>query len=358
MPRYSALDSLRGLCACIVVFSHLALSLGVHSVFDRSVVLAPLVAGTSAVFVFFALSGFVLYLSFVAKDGANTCAFLTKRVVRIYPPLLVTVLLAAGAVLFIGPEPVAGLDAWFNTQWPSSVDTTMVLSHLALTDRPMVLDSPLWSLVVELRFSLIFPLIAWAVSKWPITATSLSLAISVLCRHYAASLADSTWNPVFTGEYLFLFTGGAALAYYRDALGALGAKMRRSFAYGSTVIVVAMLCTFPSEFGAMPRQCVAALLLVGLVAYVPVLGDPLLRPVARFFGRVSYSLYLSHMVVILAIVHAFSGWLAPLWALALSVPCVVLMAAVMFHWIERPSILLGRRLGAKASGLCLRFGRA
>jgi peptidoglycan/LPS O-acetylase OafA/YrhL len=63
-----------------------------------------------------------------------------------------------------------------------------------------------------------------------------------------------------------------------------------------------------------------------------------------FLGTISYSLYLTHTVVLLAVIHLMpasgSAWRAITMATVLVIP----IAAVTHFVIERPSILLGKFL--------------
>jgi peptidoglycan/LPS O-acetylase OafA/YrhL len=71
----------------------------------------------------------------------------------------------------------------------------------------------------------------------------------------------------------------------------------------------------------------------------------LLKPV-HFIGKISYSLYLIHMVVLYACIHALSG-LMPLWAvLAAAVLLSFAAAAILYFILELPAIRLGKALTA------------
>jgi peptidoglycan/LPS O-acetylase OafA/YrhL len=64
----------------------------------------------------------------------------------------------------------------------------------------------------------------------------------------------------------------------------------------------------------------------------------------QFLGRISYSLYLVHGVVLLALVHVLYGEI-PLVALLVAVWAVSVGLATLGEiYVERPSIALGRRL--------------
>jgi peptidoglycan/LPS O-acetylase OafA/YrhL len=64
----------------------------------------------------------------------------------------------------------------------------------------------------------------------------------------------------------------------------------------------------------------------------------------QYLGRISFSLYLVHAIVLLALLHLFAGrvpvgvLLVALWPLAIG------LATLGERYIERPSVVLGRRL--------------
>jgi peptidoglycan/LPS O-acetylase OafA/YrhL len=62
-------------------------------------------------------------------------------------------------------------------------------------------------------------------------------------------------------------------------------------------------------------------------------------------GRISYSLYLSHLPVLLTVFHLGAGIL-PFWALSiLSVLLSLIVAWVMYNCVEAPSIRLAKWFG-------------
>jgi peptidoglycan/LPS O-acetylase OafA/YrhL len=73
----------------------------------------------------------------------------------------------------------------------------------------------------------------------------------------------------------------------------------------------------------------------------------LMSPVARYLGRISYSLYLLHLVVIVAVIHAVGGaWPLPLAILA-AIPLAIIGADISQRFIEAPSQRLGKAVAAR-----------
>jgi peptidoglycan/LPS O-acetylase OafA/YrhL len=86
--------------------------------------------------------------------------------------------------------------------------------------------------------------------------------------------------------------------------------------------------------------------LLAAVVHLPALRTAFSTRVARFFGRISYSLYLIHLTVILAIVCRVSGrslaWPGGLLLFVVALGLSVALAELAWRCVEEPSIRLGR----------------
>src|ERR1700722_7768894 len=172
--RFIELDSLRGLAALIVVLHHLRLvwqgDAEPTSGVLRSLLTAVNPAGNGAVILFFVLSGFVLSLPAAAGRPQPYITFAIRRVFRIYLPYLMALAFAvAGAYWLHG---IITRNIWFHAFWSEPLNWGLVGRHVLFvgvynTDQ---FDNPIWSLVHEMRISLIFPFLCALVlrfkSKW------------------------------------------------------------------------------------------------------------------------------------------------------------------------------------------------
>jgi len=68
-----------------------------------------------------------------------------------------------------------------------------------------------------------------------------------------------------------------------------------------------------------------------------------------WFGKISYSLYLVHLIVLLSLIHALVGQLPLVTIVAIAVPCSLIAAFVTNTWVEQPFNELGKRLAMKLS---------
>jgi peptidoglycan/LPS O-acetylase OafA/YrhL len=364
--RYRSLDGLRGIAATVVVFHHSLMTLpawagAVLYGARRSTLtmifgappLSVLWAGDAAVKVFFALSGFVLALMFLRPDPPSYAAFAAKRVCRIYLPYIGVVAIAMLIMTAIAPHPKPELSEWFNSSWNRRVTSSLILDHALMLGQQQYnfVDNPIWSLVHEMRYSLLFPMIMWAVVRmeWRVLiAASLTISLGAmgLPSHVAAYWA------VDSLQYSFLFVAGATLAKYRKETAAwfrtLPTALRSAIGLTSLLLlgthglvhsriqIVRVLSSVAPHIGAV-------LLLIAVIGSSRAQAALETKP-CLWAGRVSYSLYLSHLVLLLTLVSLLYRFV-PVYLILLALPPLALaLAGVLYRWLEQPAISLGRRL--------------
>jgi peptidoglycan/LPS O-acetylase OafA/YrhL len=128
----SGLDSIRGLCAVWVVFSHLGFFPDLAGLFAPHTtcawivrgVLSNLFCGVPAVIVFFIVSGFCIHYPHVNNPTVPGVAFLARRLVRIGVPFA---------------------SAWLLLRWLAPASLGLVLVQ--------------WSLIAEVVYYLLYPLL-------------------------------------------------------------------------------------------------------------------------------------------------------------------------------------------------------
>lgn len=377
--RVQSLDAMRGLAAVSVVLSHYVLILAhagrrryVHAYHTlRWLSYTPLGlvwAGRAAVVFFFVLSGYVLFIMWERAD-VTYIAYLKKRVVRLYLPYAgaVTLGILGAAFLYTGPLP--GLGPWINKFWSWSPTATSLWEHAAFVDafNSDRYDFTIWTLVQEMRISLIFPLIVFWVrrSDWRVTWLPFALfATAVILARGAAQGWGKTWSEVVLGGgltsytatiyYLAPFALGAMLAHHRNAVrryySALTARRRFGFwllAFVLYFYVSRALATLGEHrmlIADLPIMAGAAATLV-VVAYDVHVKTFLDRRVFQYLGRISYSLYLFHPLVLLAALHLFYGQIGLVPLLGLTFAATLLTADVAYRWLERPAMRMARAVG-------------
>lgn len=349
VKRIGSLDSLRGLAAFAVLISHCIHLQPVDSPVSAAIGRAGQLMGKDAVLIFFVLSGFVLFLSFPAADRFAMRPYLVKRVTRIWPPFAFAILCSALLYVAVQPVPIAELNPWFNMNWRSPPSPGLILKHLAMTDRTdwQSLDVVMWSLVYEMRISFVFPLLALAVARDWRLAVAASVAISVVALAFHTRFVG-WFTPLSALRYFWLFAVGAGIALHAGAIRGWFARRTR----GERV----MLWLMAVGFLLLPFQALEnittplASIAVVILCFADARADRALStPALEWLGRVSYSLYLIHVPILLTLTHLLYGHVPMAVLLVLIVAAAVGAAHVMYRWVERPAMAVGRRWAQPAS---------
>jgi peptidoglycan/LPS O-acetylase OafA/YrhL len=355
--RLSSLDGLRGVASLVVLVHHSLLSIPVLAVVYFGQPAAPgliwlvnsplhaVWAGTEAVYVFFILSGVVLTLP-ALRHRYDWRSYYPSRLMRLYLPVLASVVLAVVCVLLVPRSGTEG-HGLFMEQQNRSVSLVGVLKDATLV-APGWLNAPLWSLRWEVLFSILLPVylflaIRFAKQWW------LLVAVSV-----AASWLGNLVPLHGVLMYLPMFLVGAAVA---PALQNGASSSKRL--WSGLVILGAVAITSPwwlTPGLAKSHQLLAPLVLVSaLVIVMGAVRAPGFRAllesrVAQWFGKISFSLYLTHNLIVVAVATVLPvelAWVTPL----VSIPVSIAVAWLFFRFVESPSHRLAKRVAiALASG--------
>jgi peptidoglycan/LPS O-acetylase OafA/YrhL len=337
-----ALTGLRAWAALWVVAHH-------HSLFVTDVFsptwLGILDRGYLGVDVFFTLSGFVLAYNYGGRirSAVDHVRFVALRIARLYPLHLATL---AIVVLVARTAGLTGLEV--RSPGDYALDRNLFLHLLMLhgwgLGEGLRFNRPSWSISAEFFAYLLFPL-AWALAirfRKPLAAAAAALAASLATVACLRALGHASLH-VPTGHVLVRVSGeflAGCLAF--RCLSLLGGA---TLAAGPTTLLVLGVLVLAASPLAEPWMAPASAVLVALLAAGrgPALRLFVARPVV-FLGRISYSIYLTHMLVMSALQRVLpSRRLAELDApaaagvLALHAVAIVAFAALTYYAIERPA---------------------
>jgi peptidoglycan/LPS O-acetylase OafA/YrhL len=352
VQRLPELDALRGIAAFSVVLWHFYCA--TFPMLPGVQVISWFSRGDGAVVLFFILSGFVLSLPFQREARPPYSAFVIRRICRIYLPYLAGIAVSFLVVTFVTVSRKPELSAWFNMPCGVPFNARVALEHLFLIGNihSNTYNCAIWSLIHEMRVSLVFPLLFWGVSRNKIV-TNL-----ILCFILSAFAdLDVRWNLEtsngFQTGYFYslhvasLFIIGILLAQYREEL--VRAYRRIPTPIKVLVFLVALVAYRVSMRSSIfflkdnGVACAAAVFIVSALGATRI-STILRKPFFTFLGNISYALYLNHLTFIYLILYVCYPAL-PLWPL-----CIVIIAMTMlfsyafWKYIERPSISLGKSL--------------
>lgn len=317
--------------------------------------------GWMGVDIFFVLSGFLIGSQLLRTlrrgEPLPLRDFYWRRAWRILPAFAVVL---AIYVAFPALREAPGLQPWWQF-------ATFTLNLLIDYSRNQAF-SHAWSLCVEEHFYLLFPAVAWAMTRRPSAARFIAVCVGLVAtgialragawlrldalqpprNWYIEDIYYPTWmrlDGLLTGVVL------ATLQVYRPALWSRLQAHSTALLFAGLALAALALTLFSDRTGLLANAIGWPLLSLGfgllvLSATAPRgwLGRQAV-PGAGWLAAASYSLYLSHKLVM----HAVHTWLAPqlpVQGLALfAVHAVAILAAgaVLHHAVERPGLRLRDR---------------
>jgi len=365
-PRFPLFDSLRGLAALSIVFTHVGLGSGANYNDFFGPLLARMDIGVT---LFFVLSGFLLYRPFVAarvegRPPLRLRDYARRRILRIVPAywLALTVLAIWPGLTFTGPH-------WVYYAFLQNYNFIWVLGGIGQA----------WTLAVEASFYVLLPFyamaLAWLTGRFDPRRT-LSIEVGVLAVLSVASIVLRWHIHHTTQDTVLLFTILCTWFWFALGMGLAVASAtwhQREVRNGFVRLVerapslwwaagLGLFALMSWTYG-LPRdlfvnttglQFLAEHLTYGAVSFLLVLpavwGDRMGGLPRRFLGwrliawlgLVSYGLFLWHgRWSQYFIEKGAAGWLPQLHSgflvmLTLVLACSLACAAASYYLVERP----------------------
>jgi len=352
-PRYAALDGIRGFAVLLVFFVHAAgmsasVFLGID--FDTTkfaALSAPnekflywLYCSHHGVFLFFVLSGYLIGTLWWPQQKFDYREFVLRRTLRIYPAFLLSFAAALGVALYFGSwQPPEAGRVLANLFFANGLPSMQVVPFNPVT----------WSLFYEMVFYLVFPLCIHAARPLGRAARWVIPAVGIIAPAIAVALGA---DPIHLCWSLLFF--GVALGMNPKTVGLLAATVP-----GAAIVALYLAVTTASalnildwEFGPLLFGAVAMILIASTLHRQGILERVFSSELLLALGRISYSFYLWHWIVLklLALtLKAYGTALGPMERTA-ALFAVGLLAAVLVAtgswWLaERPYFLWTKARG-------------
>jgi peptidoglycan/LPS O-acetylase OafA/YrhL len=364
--RIDYLDGVRAILALWVVLGHIATLVGIK---------IPLLTKASvAVDLFMVLSGFFVYLTYTSleskvKNGRHVLFFYCRRFFRVWP-LYVVLILAVWLMLDMYSAMKLDLAVKFPPPWANSENYQLkayphptgfqFLTHVTMLfgiwpSWGVASPLPDWSLSLEFQFYLLFPLVIFFYRRNMLTTCIVAFGLAYIAPKVGGLYLDA--------GLLTRFSQPSNLAYKLNIflIGCLLAELLSNSAQvketqQSWKKWLAMLICI---IGVDP---VAAIFLAALV-YLIIFADKqkcewLAKPYLVFVGKVSYTLYLCHMLAIIPVAFAMSNldWFADLHGILrfslvslIGLPLAIALSALLWELIEKRGIDFAARLTKPAA---------
>jgi peptidoglycan/LPS O-acetylase OafA/YrhL len=287
-----------------------------------------------------------------------------RRFCRIYLPFLASMLFALILYSIVPHRSLAGLwlpDLWHN---PSPLPLNSVIHEIMLTgvipQNDFVLNGPAWSLVHELRISMMLPFMVMLVGRYPLRwIGAVTIGVALLMQGLTLSIVinGTIDSPFVWIKSLFdtlavmpCFMAGIFLARYRHAILSWVTALGDSWRAALWLIGLLPFCLFDAFAQRLVVILSSVVLIVMTLSSARAKRIILSKPCA-WLGKISYSLYLVHVPILLAAIQASDPFLPSAPASNAIVTAVVvglsLACATLFHYaIEAPVTRLGKSMTA------------
>lgn len=318
------LNGIRGLAFLMVLISHLSNYYG--SILQG--------IGKVGVWLFFVLSAYLLTFYFLSnKDKISSkyewANYLLRRFFRIIPLYIL--------VLYI----------YLYNEY--LINRTNILNHLLLKEGA----GHLWTIPTEFKFYLILPFVVIIIYflRFNVIWAALVLTIITVVHQVAFPAHDSEISSISTLTYLPVFLMGslAALIQVKIKEINLSRKAKYSFDLFSIVLFGVLIITIPGVWSQIfyPVEStyfykdfiyfgvLLSLLLISIQNGTGLISYFLESDLLIFFGKISYSGYLIHPLVLFKVKHSFPSLNS--FDLSIISFVLILLFSLLLHWIiEKP----------------------
>lgn len=314
-------------------------------------------AGGEAVVVFFVLSGLVLALPVLQRRGEfDWIAYYPQRVARLWLPVTASVLLAAIWILLAPQAATSAYGKWVESYATPHLTWNLLVEGMDLLSGVFLVNNPVWSLQWEIIFSLALPLF---------------LGFAILARRKWAwvciGVVVLTWVGIHISStsltYLPTFIVGTIIAVNLSDLKRLIAwvnqRSTRHLIWGLALMLSLLGLILVWLIGPIPNleslseltkaiQPLAAGVIVVVCMGWTFMERVLTAAFLQWAGRISFSLYLIHVPILLFVRFALPH--APLqYVIAAGILFSLMIAWLFYRFVEARAHRFSRWFGSRVS---------
>ncbi|MBR0934938.1 acyltransferase [Bradyrhizobium jicamae] len=351
--KIGVVNGLRGIAILMVVLHHLFIPFAGSNPMHPGQLAAGIFSAFIAdawlgVHIFFVLSGFVLYLPYRLgrrriEAGADVWSFYLHRAHRLLPLYYIVVLVS----LALHAQTTIGSRGWM-LEASGLLSTLFVFSPYGFMPPSNIV---LWSVGVEIWFSLLFPLLIMAIRRWGIaTVVTATVAASAFFMFVGSSIPVphvGTFRPFVNGIFgtCYEFVLGMLVCdlYVRQSEAASRRPIHNSVALMSAVLLggLALYLMHNSPwlggrvFGNVLFSMAFATLLFCSLSAGRLLRAVLETWALQVLGCMCYSIYAWHGIVMNDMIPPATSTLADTLRLAAPFTLLILaLSALSYRYIE------------------------
>lgn len=291
--RVEQLDGLRGIFSVMVIAHH-------HNAFKESIFYNNFFVINSSLFVdfFFVLSGFVIAINYLDRivTGKDFARFMKKRFIRLYPLLVYTevVFILAGIAGDFSPMKNASLPLtyYLMTAW----DTLTFMGSTPVFGAWISNNYPAWSISAEMISYFVFGVIVLSCKSLKFYVFGLVIALSVVFI-------------ILNGDYLLAYNYGFIRGLLCFSMGVFTCHFLKGYSgdlsrYEFPFLVVLVSAMYVAHHGQLNllKLFFPVIFAGGIIIFARSHGAVsrlLSSPPFQYLGRISYSIYLNHAIVLI-----------------------------------------------------------
>ncbi len=355
--RQTGLDLLRALAIVLTCAMHFVWAIGAWR-YERNFELFPISAARSVdeaawmwlyhsqhgVYLFFVLSGYLLSKRWLVEKKATLVRYLIDRAWRTLPGAWLALLVALGLLAAAGKIP--------NNAVLLLLENALFLNWFRTDDLHHLLIIT-WSLQAEWLFYLALPIVAWCAQR---AGGAPRAQVATVLLFGAAAIVLFKLTSTRGAAYAFFFTTGALSAVMQDqwrgfvraapwwAIIAAYVGINGLYAWSTATAARLQAPGFNAfEWHAVAFAVIASLM--ALKAAEHAFGNGWMVRLGQHIGRISYSIYLWHLLVMLTLMQWFGlpsrldflpDGLAVAAFLSLLIGVTWVVSLLSFALIERP----------------------
>ena len=356
---FKGIDVLRFICAAGVIFHHTTSILNdkgikTHAEFFNRY------SGAFFLDVFFVISGFLISLILMKEYQQGTFSiknFYLRRIIRIWPLYFLVVLVKAFIIPMIQHYPMEFIVKDLMYACSFSVNYQLLIENVTPA------YTILWSICIEEHIYLLLPLLLFVFKgkfKW--IGWFLVISGFISWAYFKGVPSVSGFNtPYFVSSSYFLFFGiGMLIAWFYSQ----GTKLTLLFLPPVQTILLIIMMLFVFNIIPQPTSGLFKILFMygitsGYLVWAaaqPNFVIPAGTKFAKYLGNISYSMYITHIMIVTPIVKYFVrsdikfsellfGW---------GIPCIttlltIAVATLLYYSFERPILKLKKRFTTVAS---------
>lgn len=300
--------------------------------------------GAIGVSIFFCLSGYLI-TSILLKEQQQTpisaLKFMVRRFIRVYPPYVFALLLNYWALSYSGSEKM--------TFFLESLPDMLTFRYVSANWIQMGIGV-LWTLRIEFWFYMLMPVLMLAVGQrtiFKICVLALIIA-SLYCRYLYPGFSFSWADNLLVGSVVALVCQNTRNAPLSTTAFNWISRV------GCGLLFALAIFVSKEDIWVWQAEAIAASCITGVMIWAYVRAKPTFSsPVIAWFGRISYSFYLTHAIP-LDYMELFP-WTSNITFIHGKIGAIMLLtfaiAVAMHYLIEKPAIMFGRWLTRKRSSI-------